>query len=518
MAFSNPVTVASATSDNISPKVMTYSGQPGRIYLACLGRYQAADTFTAVSDNAGNTWSRVATAPASGTTGRRIDLWICKPTVAFSTVTVTFTGTTIATASLVEIQGGTGVVNASAAIERASSATPAALTITPTKANTMVVAIVQANSNNTSAISTTGDWTPIGSALEGPKIVYRYAPPANSPVGASWTFSVSQGSGHAIVALEEDSSPWFLWDGTTEVPLNLDGVWNGSTIDPCMFDTVVGTPPPAQSMLVGLDCLPQNMAADFAAFPGVMYHRDFGSDNLYGSDADTLTEPTPFNTGTRWANLPQGATMHISWKDDPALFTNFLDSIPDTPPAWFTGVYVSPWHEPHDDVRDGTFTTAQFRAWGATLTSIKNTHPKGNWVLGVGPILTRYDLDEAPVRADPGEYGWSGMDFFGVDCYQSATNVPYYDNQKMFGFVFDRIHDVYPGIPLMIPEYGIVRNTSTDPTGANRAAAITGHISYLRSRGDVLAIAYFNETGSIPGVPLDDTPSADAWRAALSSQ
>lgn len=511
MTFQNPVTVASAVTGDTNPKVLTYNGVPGRTYLLFLGRYLAADSFTAVTDSAGNTWTRLDYAPKSGTTGRRIEVWKCTPTAPFTSVTATQNNTGFGTASLVEIQGGSGTVNAVLALERASSTTPAAVTITPTKPNTLVLAAVQANTNTTSQITPSAGWTNLGSAAEGPEIVYQKSPPAGSPVGVSWTFTNAQGSGHAIVALE-DAGPWFLWDGTTEVPLNLEGTYNGISIDPCMFDTVVGAPtePVEPTMLVGLDCLPGNTATDFQLFPGVMYHRDFG--------VGSPTTPTPYGTGLRWENLPPGAVMHISWKGSPSLFTGFLDSIPDVPPAHFKGVYVTYYHEPHDEVRDGVITTAQLRSGGETLTNIKNTHPKGHWVLGIGPILTRYDLDEAPFRANPGDYGWSGMDFFGVDCYQSATNVPYYDNQKMFGFVFDRIHAVYPGIPLMIPEYGIVRNTGTDPTGANRATAITNHIAYLRQRGDVLAIAYFNEIGSIPGVPLDDTPSADAWRAALASQ
>ncbi len=31
---------------------------------------------------------------------------------------------------------------------------------------------------------------------------------------------------------------WSLWNGSTEVPLTLDGVWNGSSIDPTDFDRV----------------------------------------------------------------------------------------------------------------------------------------------------------------------------------------------------------------------------------------------------------------------------------------
>ncbi|WP_431881811.1 hypothetical protein [Micromonospora chalcea] len=266
----------------------------------------------------------------------------------------------------------------------------------------------------------------------------------------------------------------------------------------------------AATMLVGMDApLGSSWTAATVDYPGIQYTRDFGKDNLYGNDADTLTEPTPYGQG-KWNDLPSGAVMHISWKDDPGLLQTWMDALPDLPPS-HPGFYVSPWHEPRDEVDSGEFTTAQFRAWGKQMTDIVAAHPKKYLIRGVGPILTRYDLDEK--NANPADYGWAGMDFFGVDCYQSDTSVGYYSTTKMFETVFNKIHAAFPGIPLMVPEYGMVKLPS-DTTGAGRAAAITTHINYLRARGDVLAVAYFNDTGSIPGVPIAKTsPEADAWRA-----
>lgn len=513
MAISNPVTVATAATGDANPKVLTYNGVVGRTYLLCLGRYLAADSYTAVSDSGGNTWTRVTTAPASGTVGRRIDMWICTPTVPFTSVSATQNNNGYGTAALVEIQGSSGIVNAYNSASHSSSATPSPVLATPTKSNTLAVAICQANALQISQITPSSGWTAITSEVEGPKIVYRKDLPANTPAGVSWTFSSANGSATAIVYLEEQSSggPWTVWQSEEEVPLTLGGMWDGDSIVPVTLDSFYTgeEPPPPPSILVGLDALPGNIAGDVILFPGIKYHRDFGSGSPTG--------PVMYKTGQRWAAIDtdNGAVMHLSWKGDPYLLEDFLDSIPSSPPTGFKGVYVSWWHEPEDDVRGGTLSTATFRANGAILTSIKNSHPKGHWILGCGPIMTRYDLDE--LDTDPAEYGWAGMDFYGFDAYQSSTSGGYYSNQKMFGYVIDKIHSVYPGIPILIPEYGMVKQTS-DTTGSGRAAAITNHISYLRSRGDVLAIAYFNETGSIPGVPLDDTPSADAWRAALASQ
>lgn len=518
MAFSTPVIVANSDPvSGTSPRTLTCTGVPGRIYVATCGRYSAADGYNTFSDNGGNTWTRVDYAPKSGTTGRRVEIWVCVATNGFSQVTFTLLNTLYATVNIVEIQGGSGVIHAYNTDVRASSAgvTPPPVTITPTQANTMTLAWCQANPNNITAMSVAAPFTELdtGGLTQGPQVAYAYNLPTGSAVGAQFNIGTTTGNGHAIISFEEDatppsSSPFTLWDGTNEQPLDIEGVWNGSAIVPVVFDQVYTTTPAPLAMLVGMDSLPANLAGDVASYPGIMYHRDFGVGNP--------TTPTPWNTGQRWAALPQGATMHISWKGDPTALTAFLDSIPDVPPVWFQGVYCSHKHEPYDEVKGGQYTAAQFRSYNITAMNIRNTHPKGHWILGMGPILTRYDLDEATPPADPAEYGWPGMDYYGVDCYWSKTSGGYPSTYNMFEKVFDLVLAAFPGIKLMVPEYGMVLQSGD--SGTARASAITSHISYLRGRGDVLAIAYFNEIGSIPGVPLDDTPSADAWRAALASQ
>lgn len=263
--------------------------------------------------------------------------------------------------------------------------------------------------------------------------------------------------------------------------------------------------------------------AHLANYPNVLYTRDFGKDNLYGTDADTATEWTKWGTG-KWlgTNAPTNMMVHLSCKDDPLeTLGAWFDTIPSNVPPTHPGVYLSNFHEPVEEVRDGIITTAQLRQQGKAITDFVRAHPKGWIVKGVGPILTRFDLDEGVggVPSNPADYGWDGMDFFGVDCYQSNTGAAaYYDTYKMFGKVFDRIHSVFPNIPLMVPEYGMVKLTN-DPTGEKRALALRQHLTYLRNRGDVLAVAYFNSTGSIPAVPFAaNSPEADVWREFQANQ
>lgn len=289
---------------------------------------------------------------------------------------------------------------------------------------------------------------------------------------------------------------------------------SGSTLAARLRSHTVGAAS-AGTMLLGMDAARGSAwTSTVANFPGIRYTRDFGRDNEWGTDADTLPEPTRYGTG-KFVDLPANAVMHLSWKDDPGLLTQWLDSLPDLP-ASHPGFYLSPWHEPRDEVDSGQFTTAQFRAWGAQMSSIVAAHPKKYLVRGVGPVLTRYDLDEK--NANPADYGWPGMDFYGIDCYWSTTTGGYPTNAQMFDVVFGKVRTAYPGIPILVPEYGVYRQAS-DTTGSGRAACITSHVTYLRSLGYVKAWAYFNEEGSLPGAVIDDpSPEADAVRALLASQ
>lgn len=230
--------VAQAAPGTVSPITVSYAGVAGRLYALALSRSSATDPFTTVTDNAGNTWVRRDWAPKTGTAGRRIEIWTCVPTAGFATITVAFTGTGIAYATLVEIRGQTGVVNAVAADFRASSAAPAALNITPTVADTLAIAACQANPNTVAQMTPSAGWTSLATNPAGPALVYRINPPAGTPVGVTWTFASAAGSGHGIIAFEMDPAgppvgpTVTVWDGTTEKPAAIEGVWNGSTVVP----------------------------------------------------------------------------------------------------------------------------------------------------------------------------------------------------------------------------------------------------------------------------------------------
>lgn len=248
MAFTVPPVIIGSNDpvSGASPRTIAATGVVGRTYLAACGRYSATDDFLTMTDNGGNTWNRVTFAPTSGSVGRRVEAWVCTPTAPFTQITYTLSNTLFATVAVVELMGGTGVVDAFASDVRSNtgSTTPAPVTGTPTKSNTMAIAWMQANPNNVSQVSVASPFTKLtGGADQGPVVAYAYNLPSGVAAGAQWTLSSATGTGHAILFFEEAAPPpptesWSEWNGTTEVPLTLQGVWNGTTVEPVTFDTV----------------------------------------------------------------------------------------------------------------------------------------------------------------------------------------------------------------------------------------------------------------------------------------
>lgn len=489
MAFSNPVTVATATASSTSPKVLTYNGLVGKTYVLCLGRYNAADSFSAVTDDGGNTWTRVDYAPKSGTTGRRIEIWKCKPTAPFTSVSATMAGgTSFGTAALVELTGGSGVVNASNAIERAASLTPAAVTLTPTKPRTMVISIIQANSNLTSAIHESTGWTALSSAAEGPKVVYKYNPPAGTALGVSWTLDTSTGSGHAIAAFEEESV-WFLWDGTTEIPLNLDGTWNGTSIDPCMFDVVYdggGDPPPVVNTTLGWSP-PNSTTTDInnmlSMYPNPKLMR------LYTAAGGGLA---PWSSGIL-TQVPSTSRLWYSFKDwnsstSPSALYNWLTNRPSSRSGQIDLVTIN--HEPEQQTGGDPLPADFRRIWQEVIAAIAN-HPRRNEIMLV-PVFTEYYAKRNASWWN--DFGivctYAGIDAVGFDYYDTGySSYRTAVERNEFPLSIGRRSDVQK--PIAFAEWGIARKPGIDSTGSVAAQAMRDNMAYLRQQDDVPVVSWF---------------------------
>lgn len=286
---------------------------------------------------------------------------------------------------------------------------------------------------------------------------------------------------------------WSRWTGTSETPLTLQGRWNGTTVTPATFDQVVGTAP-SHKTLLGMDA-PNGTEWSNAVtnYPGIKYTRDFG----------TPTNLTPFGTG-KWVPNPAGSTMHLSWKGDVEQLSTWMNGLT-------VGVYLTWYHEPMGDV-----TPTTYRATAQRMADIINAHAKKNFVLGHGPIVTRFWLDEN--AGDPADWGYPGMTHYGIDCYQNTpTASAYYTNSKMFDVPFDTVHATYPGIKLLVPEWGIARLNS-DTSGNGRANAIESQWNYLKARSDVDAVAYFNSS-AFPQYQISPTaPEGVKFKALLAAQ
>ncbi|MFI5833226.1 hypothetical protein ACIA5A_06065 [Micromonospora sp. NPDC051300] len=241
--------------------------------------------------------------------------------------------------------------------------------------------------------------------------------------------------------------------------------------------------------LAGMDApLGAEWTAAVANYPGVVYTRDFGA----GSPT-LLTTPG----AGKWAALPANAIMHCSWKGDVEYLATWLNSIDRR-------VYLTWYHEPMGDV-----VPATYRATAARVTQILANHPRRRWVLGHGPIVTRYWLDEG--GGNPADWAYPGMTHYGIDCY-SQDKTAYWPASRMFGVAFGKVRAAYPGIRLWVPEYGLVRATA-DTSGQGRAQAIRDHAAFIRAQADVDGWAYFNNNAQFPQFAFaSGSPEGQAWR------
>lgn len=249
----------------------------------------------------------------------------------------------------------------------------------------------------------------------------------------------------------------------------------------------LGAPP-----LLGMTAQPGDTALTFSTFADIAYFRDFGKDT---ADPDSLTELTPHGTG-KLAQAPAACVAHVSWKDDVEALGPWLSAAPGD-----RSYYVTWHHEPMGDM-----TPAAYRSSAGKIPQILAGHPKAHLVLGHGPVVTRYWLEQPGNSA--ADWAYPGMTFFGGDCYNGSTSF-YRTPAQMFGSTATAARSF--GVPWLVPEYGIERIT-TDGSGAGRAQTMRDHIAWARTQPDCLAIGWWNIGGDrITGLEPEQT----AWRELL---
>jgi FlgD Ig-like domain len=192
-------------------------------------------------------------------------------------------------------------------------------------------------------------------------------------------------------------------------------------------------------------------------------------------------------------------TAILSGADD-ATLTHFFDTAPTGHP-----IYYSYYHEPEDNIADGEFTLADYKAaWARVAALASAAH---NPDLHSTLILMSWDLVKASGR-DWKSYlpGGGIISTLGWDAYSvgSATNVnPQPTSPADFmGPCITASKSV--GLPYGFAEFGL-------STAAGRPAWMTEVGNYLMSSGALFATV-FNGVAEYPTLQLTDQASQDVWK------
>ncbi|WP_262285120.1 hypothetical protein [Micromonospora sp. MA102] len=175
-------------------------------------------------------------------------------------------------------------------------------------------------------------------------------------------------------------------------------------------------------------------------------------------------------------------------------------------------VYWSYFHEPENDVEDGNYTTAQFRAAWRRVAGLADRAQ--NPRLRATLVLMCWTLNPNSGRSFNDYYpGGDVVDVLGWDCYNSGGKYNRYtEPAKVFGPMISKSKAL--GKPWGLAETGSVRIAGD--SGAGRAAWIRSMSSYLNGQRP-LWVAYYDYQVSGGDFRLTDAPSRDAWRAWCSA-
>jgi len=189
----------------------------------------------------------------------------------------------------------------------------------------------------------------------------------------------------------------------------------------------------------------------------------------------------------------------LSGADD-ATLTHFFDTAPTGHP-----IYYSYYHEPEDNIADGQFTLADYKAaWARVVALADAAH---NPDLHSTLILMSWDLVKASGR-DWKSYlpGGGIISTLGWDAYPvgSATNVNPQPTAPadFMGPCIAASESV--GLPYGFAEFGL-------STAAGRPAWMTEVGNYLMSSGALFATV-FNGVAEYPTLQLTDQASQDVWK------
>jgi len=221
-----------------------------------------------------------------------------------------------------------------------------------------------------------------------------------------------------------------------------------------------------------------------------------------------MPDPSLWTTGVQGSNhsavvvsFRSPPSVVLSGADDAAL-ARFFHSAPAGYP-----IYWSYYHEPETLVRQGAFTTAQYKAAWAHIAAIANgAH---NRYLKATLILMSWDLDPA-AGIDWKDYLPPGgvIKVLGWDAYPAGT-VHDSDPRPTRPAAFMGPAEAasrQAGLPFGFAEFAL-------GTPAGRPQWLAAVVSYLRQTGALFG-TLFDSVG-YPWMELTDQPSIRVWRAAV---
>lgn len=272
--------------------------------------------------------------------------------------------------------------------------------------------------------------------------------------------------------------------------------------------TLPGVPAAAaeQPMAVGLTTAVENYRTWHRQFPGFAGGRVFSppGEGLLPWDHPKIT------------GMPAGTEPWISFKDFPTdtAFAAYLLAAPRP-------VKLSWWHERDNNPPQSHPARMEFFARQRHLADIVDDigRPMVEWMSPPQTLqwTAATTTTTGKIKGD-GDWRlwWPGSGLGSTwDCYADTWGDRYPNVQEIFRIPLEAAEGT--GQPLYIAEFGGVKMPS-DTTGAGRAAWIRDAVAYLRERRRVRYVAWWCELGTGGrDFRLLDKPSADAWRAAITS-
>lgn len=204
-----------------------------------------------------------------------------------------------------------------------------------------------------------------------------------------------------------------------------------------------------------------------------------------------------------WSFKPTPATFAAGGND--TWFNGFLNSIPNGQKVIFIM-----WHEPEDNIKNGDFTLADWKAANNRMGQLVHATGRpdlrtaicmlGAWTFD--PSSPYHSIEYWDVGFD------TNIDYVGFDPYTTDGHFTRLGADVNFQKAMTWATTTH-GKRVILPEFGAIDSTPA----TTKASWITDTYNYAVS-ANMYAISYFNDTGTIPTVPLTTTEAITAYSNA----